>query len=258
MGDPLQIEPVVTLPQKVFDYIGTENKISSSVFSSKVSVQTFYDNINPYGSYIGEGLWVGSPLKIHRRCADPMFRIANDIAYDNIMQNANRNKPMPRIGNLHSRYDDIKGSCTIRQFVPEQGVQAIKLIEEYFRSLQNQDDFSLFVITPFKAVASEFKKQVKKGLPTPISQQLIGKIGTVHTFQGKEADIVIFLSSCDESKKGAIYWADSSPNLLNVALTRAKKFFIAIGEKQQYKNTRYFSKMIKELDKVKHSYMLNC
>lgn len=253
VGDPLQIEPVVTLPQKVFDYIGTENKISSTVFSSKVSVQTFYDNINPYGSYISEGLWVGSPLKIHRRCADPMFRIANDIAYDNIMQNANRNKPLPRIGNLYSRYDDIKGSCTIRQFVPQQGVQAIKLIEEYFRSLQNQDEFSLFVITPFKAVASEFRKQVKKGLPIHIYQQLIGKIGTVHTFQGKEADVVIFLSGCDESKKGAIYWADSSPNLLNVALTRAKKVFIAIGEKKLYKNTRYFSKMIKELDKVNHS-----
>lgn len=253
VGDPLQIEPVVTLPQKVFDYMGTENKIPSSVLSSKVSVQTFYDNINSYGSYIGDDLWIGSPLKIHRRCADPMFRVANDIAYDNIMQNANRDKPIPKIGTLYSHYEDIKGSCTIRQFVPEQGIQAIKLIEEYFQSLENKDDFSLFVITPFKAVASEFRKQGKKGLPTSMSHLLNGKIGTVHTFQGKEADVVIFLSGCDGSKKGAIGWADSSPNLLNVALTRAKKVFIAIGEKQLYNNTRYFSKMIKELDKVKFS-----
>ncbi|GHS91326.1 hypothetical protein FACS1894203_1890 [Bacteroidia bacterium] len=247
VGDPLQIEPVVTLPQKVFDYIRTENEVSSDILSSKVSVQTFYDNINPYGSYIGDNLWIGSPLKIHRRCADPMFRIANDIAYDNIMQNANRDKPVPRMGSLYSRYDNITGSCTVRQFVPEQGAHAIKLIEEYFHSLEDKDKFSLFIITPFKAVASEFRKQVKSSLPVIISQKLQGKIGTVHTFQGKEADIVLFLSGCDESKKGAIGWADSSPNLLNVALTRAKKIFIAIGEKRLYNNTRYFSKMIKEL-----------
>lgn len=251
VGDPLQIEPVVTLPEKVFDYIKKENDIPMDIFSTKSSVQSFFDKINPLGTFVNADMWIGSPLNIHRRCAEPMFSISNEIAYNGIMQNANRGREIPTIGSLNSRYDNIQGTCTIKQFVPEQGIHAIKLIQDYYDGLENKEKFSLFVISPFKTVVYEFKKQVRYNLPKDIQQKMIGKIGTVHTFQGKEADIVLFISGCDGTKTGAINWADSTPNLLNVALTRAKKVFIAIGNKSLYKNTRYFSKMISKLDNNK-------
>jgi len=254
VGDPLQIEPIVTLPEKIFDYIKSENNVSKELFSTKSSVQNFFDNINPVGTYINE-MWIGSPLNIHRRCLEPMFSIANGIAYDNIMQNANQETFLYKKSGLYSHYENILGSCSTKQFVPEQASRAIELIQYYYNSLDDKDEFSLFVISPFKVVISEFKRKLKIETSKNINEKLDKCIGTVHTFQGKEADVVIFLSGCDTDRMGAIHWADSTPNLLNVALTRAKKIFIAIGDKKLYKDTKYFSQMIKGLDNNEISLM---
>lgn len=54
-------------------------------------------------------------------------------------------------------------------------------------------------------------------------------IGSVHTFQGKEEGIVWVVLGCDERRRGAVDWAATKPNLLNVALTRAQNRFFWIG-----------------------------
>ncbi len=252
VGDPLQIEPVISLPERIFDYIRSEKQISPELMSSFESVQTFADRTNHLGTTIQESLWIGSPLKVHRRCNEPMFRIANRIAYDDIMQNANRNEEISKYNKVYSRFENIEGNVSIKQFVPNQGLKAIEVIKEYNEYILNnkKEKFSLFVISPFKAVINNFKQQVAEHLSPDIKEKLKGNIGTVHTFQGKEANVVLFLIGCDESTKEALNWADSKPNLLNVALTRAKQIFIAFGDKTMCKRTKYFSIMIDELDIV--------
>ena len=124
---------------------------------------------------------------------------------------------------------------------------------------------SIYVITPFSTVKNELKKDIKTGLFEKMykwlnkSIQVEGfdeeanklentfkieaekfkkwyrnwideNIGTVHTFQGKEADIVYFVTGTDISRKTAAEWACKEPNLLNVAVTRAKKEFYIIGD----------------------------
>jgi superfamily I DNA and/or RNA helicase len=55
-----------------------------------------------------------------------------------------------------------------------------------------------------------------------MGEWLKSHIGTVHTFQGKEAKGVILCLGLDETTKGAANWASQKPNLLNIAITRAK------------------------------------
>ncbi|MGN7311070.1 AAA domain-containing protein [Alkalicoccobacillus gibsonii] len=59
-------------------------------------------------------------------------------------------------------------------------------------------------------------------------------VGTVHTFQGKEAKIVYFVLGADSDSSGAARWAVSDPNMMNVAATRAKEEFYIIGNKKLY------------------------
>lgn len=44
-------------------------------------------------------------------------------------------------------------------------------------------------------------------------------IGTVHTFQGKQASAVFFVLDEDRMTLGSVEWASRKPNLLNVAVT---------------------------------------
>ena len=65
-------------------------------------------------------------------------------------------------------------------------------------------------------------------------------VGTIHAFQGKQSEGVILLLGGDPSKPGAINWASDTPNILNVALTRAKYKFFVIGNYKLWSSKPHF------------------
>lgn len=90
VGDPLQIEPVFTTPEKLTDVLLSASKIQIDfdVSPHNTSVQVLADKANPYGASLdfdGAETWIGSPLRVHRRCFEPMFSISNSIAYQGKM-----------------------------------------------------------------------------------------------------------------------------------------------------------------------------
>lgn len=74
-----------------------------------------------------------------------------------------------------------------------------------------------------------------------VSDWIKNSIGTVHTFQGKEAKKVYFVIGTDNNQDGAVNWSCAKPNLLNVAVTRAKKEFYIIGDKERIKSKPYYN-----------------
>ncbi len=56
------------------------------------------------------------------------------------------------------------------------------------------------------------------------------RAGTIHTFQGREADTVILLLGAPaKAQNGAREWAAGTPNILNVAVSRAKQNLYVVG-----------------------------
>ena len=107
----------------------------------------------------------------------------------------------------------------------------------------------MYIISPFKSVIYEFKQALMKQFKEnynylkyqDIKEWVDSSCGTVHTFQGKEANEVIMLLGCDdESGIGAANWAGKKPNILNVAVTRAKYRFIIIGDYKLWSKVPYF------------------
>lgn len=83
--------------------------------------------------------------------------------------------------------------------------------------------------------------QISKKLPQKAWEWENERVGTIHTFQGKEADIVVLVLGAPlESSAGARHWAGYSPNLLNVAVTRAKRRIYVIGNYRAWKNEGSF------------------
>lgn len=240
VGDPLQVEPVVTMPEKLVTKLRKEHAVDVDWSPYRVSVQQLADRVSLWGTYMNAGdadekIWTGFPLRTHRRCDDPMFSIANEIAYSNQMVKAiNINSTEPFIG--PSCWFDMSASPTLinKHVVKEEIELLIQKISE-LRSVSYSGD--IYVISPFKSIASYCNEKLKNHKKV--------SCGTIHKFQGKEADIVFLVLGSDPKSSGARNWASQKPNMLNVALTRAKKRFYVIGNKKLWVSCKYFNTMAK-------------
>lgn len=254
VGDPLQIKPVFTVDEAVVRGLQNYFDIEDIWSPLQASVQTLSDRVNSYGTSIEgdvESLWVGCPLWVHRRCLNPMLKISNRIAYDGKMIMKTNQPDETKIFPLgESRWFDIDGPCKGRHWVPTQGEKVLSCLEKII--CEEKKLPSLYIISPFRAVALEMRSfllkelnQWSEKLPHPknfkrLKNWVDKSVGTVHTFQGKEADTVIFLLGIDHKSQAAAQWAASEPNILNVAATRAKYRFYIVGSKKVWSSLRYF------------------
>lgn len=249
VGDPFQIEPVVTIPEQIVNNISRHFGLDKTQIQTSLSVQSMADRANRYG-WITNDTWTGSPLRVHRRCVDPMFSIANEIAYNSMMYNSTLADSSPLF--MQNGFVQVEGKVSGRHYVPEQGALIRQMIVDEIRQLQDLPD--LFVISPFSEIPSILKKELRQPIKqalavykliedSELKKWLDAHIGTVHTFQGKQAAGVILCLGLDERSKGAASWASSKPNLLNVALTRAKQRFVAVGDGAIWLRQPYFSKL---------------
>lgn len=250
VGDPRQVEPVVTDDLKLLKNAFDDEDLKPYVFGKTVSVQSCADEGNAFGTYLDNPEhpespdWAGCPLLVHRRCISPMYEIANAVSYNGMMKQQTR-PPKAELAQTFlyekSLWIQVKGreKGNRNHFVPEQAERVCGMLETAF----SRSEFpSLYIISPFTTVTVGMRGYVKNFVKrNPQSAMakcrglegwLVKNIGTVHTFQGKEANEVIFLLGCDGSRdaKGAVRWVNS--NIVNVAATRAKYRLYIVGDAQ--------------------------
>lgn len=233
VGDPSQIKPVLTLDSNVLSMLGEHFSVSKKYLSNASSTQTLIDEISQYGYYKEEDDWIGIPLWVHRRCQYPMFTISNKISYKGMMVQGD-----PRYGKAD--WYDIRGIADDK-YVKEQGDFLVKKIKEMVQEnpkiIDKSEKDIIYVITPFSNVAYHLAQALKEIKFTRFDEH--GKptnVGTIHTFQGKEAPIVFLVLGADKNSRGAAGWTVDEPNMMNVAATRAKEEFYVIGDKSLYLN----------------------
>jgi len=65
------------------------------------------------------------------------------------------------------------------------------------------------------------------------------KLGTVHALQGAERNIILFSSVYSDADEGGMFFEkDNKPNMLNVAVSRAKDSFILFGDTRIFDATK--------------------
>ncbi|NUS72393.1 MAG: hypothetical protein HOQ05_03200, partial [Corynebacteriales bacterium] len=138
-------------------------------------------------------VWVGAPLRAHRRCDEPMFSISNAVAYDGLMVFGTP----PRSEFTHARRSvwlDIRSGHTDGKWVPAEGTSLQNTVTMLLdRGLAAEE---IFVVSPFRQVANEARKILKTQIPAD-------RVGTVHTTQGKESDVVIMILGTHPDASGS-------------------------------------------------------
>lgn len=258
VGDPLQIEPVVTLPGALADGIARHLGVDSEYWvAPAASAQSLSDTANSYGTTIPRDLGeirIGMPLLVHRRCENPMFRISNALAYAGLMVHATTAKAS-EITNLFGaqvRWFNVAGSSQ-EKWCPEEGNEVAALLLKACEAFKCDPD--IFVISPFRIVAEKMRRRMRQetgalkryGIDDP-DAWIAESIGTVHTFQGKQArGVILLLGAPDPAQGGARSWATSNVNLLNVAVSRAKQNFYVVGNRSLWGNLGHMKLITKHV-----------
>ena len=108
----------------------------------------------------------------------------------------------------------------------------IQLLDKFQEDKSAQ--YSIGVITPYKGQVALLKAlKYERKYPEAFEKRI--KIGTIHTFQGSECDVIIYdMVDCAKSesgkpsKIGKIYSGTEGERLLNVAISRARHKLIVV------------------------------
>lgn len=256
IGDPLQIEPVATAPGRttrlLFQSFGID---PLSWTAPRDSAQTLADRASSLRGHFplenagpgGEERITGIPLLVHRRCDRPMFALANRIAYASRMIFATAAGPSALCDLLgETGWIDVDGPSSDK-WVEAEGRLIAGVVAGLCDRLAAPPD--LYVISPFRVPAQRLRALllmtpgVLPGLSRDDRKAWVERrVGTVHTFQGKEAEAVILMLGAGRgARPGARNWAGGTPNLLNVAATRAKSGLYVVGNREEWAGAGVFS-----------------
>jgi len=250
VGDPVQIEPIVVLPDPLTHAICEHFQVDPDRWNAPgASAQTLADAATPYmASFEGRfgSREVGVPLLVHRRCAEPMFGISNAVAYERLMVQAKRSGTS-RIGDVlgPSAWFDVQGGGADK-WCREEGEAVLDLLRRLAAADVEPD---LYIVSPFVLVAQNLRTLLRESTRLSpwigdLRKWTAERVGTVHTVQGREAEAVLFvLGAPAPQQAGARNWAGGRPNLLNVAVTRAKERLYVVGNRTLWREAGLFREL---------------
>lgn len=253
VGDVKQIEPVWNITSKIdignlkkiglikdYDDFVYENVYNTKGFlASSGSIMMMAQNACNFKETAS--LEKGVILVEHRRCYDEIINYCNTLAYNGQLKplkgKSDKSSLFPPMLSIHVEGESIK-TKTSRYNVNE--VKAIvtwlksnkEKIEKKYDKLENV----VGIITPFVGQKQILYDTLKsEGFDTTII-----KIGTVHALQGAERPVILFSTVYGRNDSETMFFdRNNKPNMLNVAVSRAKDNFIVFGNNKIFnKNSR--------------------
>jgi superfamily I DNA and/or RNA helicase len=206
VGDSLQLPNVVTENDKlkldaIFDKYKVSNGYNCANYSFLQSVCSIIPNVTQ------------TLLKEHYRCHPKIINFCNQRFYGGnlIIMTEDHNDKDVMMAIKTAPGHHTRGHFNQRE------IDVIK--QEVLPTLKNIEDIG--IITPYNQQVDEFHRQI----PTI-------EAATIHEYQGREKDTIIMSVVDDQITE----FADDA-NLLNVAISRAKKQFCLVvsGNKQDYR-----------------------
>ncbi|MEW6084205.1 MAG: AAA domain-containing protein [Chloroflexota bacterium] len=238
-GDPRQLGPIYkkghSATKDEFEWMGRDIFDKGSVSSGEGENRT-----------ISTEDYRLSRITSQRRCDPNIWSIVSRLYPE--VKNLTKTEALQGITNL----PPSAGSSVV--FLDTSNSRNLSKCENRYRSWQNQytaelsmevactiaaekqNQISIAIISPYRAQVKLLRKWIKQEQQASITpyKSIDFEAGTVHQFQGSDADVVIFdmVDGVGRQKIGSLLRGDTGIRLVNVAITRAKGKFIIIADKR--------------------------
>lgn len=251
VGDVFQIEPVVTTTHAA----DTGNARRAGV------QQYFWDNDGPIDSRVvtappGNNNLMGSVMRVvqtgtshsspdslvpgiflteHRRCRRDIIEICNELVYQGRLKpmtpEPGKKPPLPPLAwaNVNGQTERVGRSQRNLREAEAIARWIVGNVSTWEAFYGKPIDGILAVVTPFAPQRDAITQALARHGRGTANSAAIGriKVGTVHTLQGAERDIIVFSPTCD--RKAGTGFLEGKRSLLNVAISRAVHSFVVIG-----------------------------
>ncbi|MFG2113599.1 AAA domain-containing protein [Streptomyces sp. NPDC048718] len=173
-------------------------------------------------------------LDEHFRCHPHIAAISNDLFYDGGLTVLTDTRGRPALAERGAVvWADVRGRAARSRsggsWVNEDEIEKVRASVRYLLD-RLPPEATVGVVTPFSAQAEALRSRL-----LPYDEERV-RIGTVHTFQGGERDVMVFsLVAGEGMRPGAMEWVGGQLNLWNVAVTRARSHLIVVGDKDRWR-----------------------
>ena len=256
VGDPMQLPPIaLTSDQKSRDFL--ERDIFTTVSGAVSSEELFqwHDKNPEFTSFFD------TQYRLESSLAD----VISQVFYEGRLKTGKVDQNDVKGGRDRAFHlvDTSKYGPYLEQKSAERGFNPINSVHQdiIVRLMQNMEGRGIFmeqvgIIVPFRSVVYDLRNRLyDEGIRTV-------EVGTIHTFQGREKEYIIFdtvmsgekqhgrerhysVRPLDETKNGL-----SVPRLLNVAFSRSRKELVVIADMNHIKKVygkKFLGKLLEKM-----------
>lgn len=230
VGDPSQLPPVVTLPSDELEQLPICVGLDARELRER---HQFYGVDSCYSAFrdlVDDELL----LDEHYRCHPDIAGFCNDQFYAgrlHVLTNTTKDNPPPVTG---LSWLQVAGSVSPGKpgsRVNEAEADAIvDWVSGHAPALLAAGN-DLGIVTPFAAQARLLQAKLRQTLDHRAWKALRLRVGTAHTFQGGERDVMLFGTVVAPGvPAGTIGWLEQNRYLVNVAVSRARLALVVFGD----------------------------
>ncbi len=222
IGDPMQLRHITSVNTEEENEIREHFGLSSREHPQYVN-QSLWDYSAAFLNKANEN---SSPIMLenHYRCHHDIIGYSNHQFYRSTPLNpmtdeSNMTLPQKGMVMINIRGEQESDNVNINR---KEAERAVLLAKEL---LTLKADVTIGIVTPFRDQADYINTLMDDALKEKI------EVNTAYGFQGDERDVMIYSTVVtDNSPKRKINWIDNgAPNLVNVAVTRARQTLYIVG-----------------------------
>lgn len=232
IGDPMQLRHITSVRVEEEAAIREHLGLSSRPYL-KYAEQSLWDYATDFLAHANQN---SSPITLenHYRCHHDIIGYSNHQFYGrfldkplNVLTDESKmTLPQQGVVMINIRGKQESENLNINRIEAERAISVAKEV------CSLKADVSIGIVTPFRDQADYIKSHLADSIKANV------EVNTAHGFQGDEKDVIIYsLVITDNSPQRKVNWIDYMvPNLVNVAVTRARQTLYIVGNADYIKS----------------------